>query len=170
MQKIINKTKGFIFNVYPIILSLFIMMLGFSIMFLSGCLDPQVKANASADIDTNVRAKAEIKTDVSAVNASDNSKKEAKMDIENSGSTIEKQSQTSNIGTLSGGAPYLLTAIIVMVILYYRMQIKREKGRIQEEKSDHEFTINLLKEILRKNGNTDAQITKKIETAKINKK
>ena len=151
MIKIINKTKGIILLTYPILISLMIMMTGFCALMFSGCVDFEAKADTK--VDTKVEAK--------VIDASDNSKKEAKMDIKNSGSQIEKQNQTSNIGAFSGGSPYLLAVIVLM--LYYNY---RTFKKINIEKEDHKKTIEMVEEVFAKMSTPDAKISQHIKEKK----
>ena len=155
MIKIINKTKGIILLTYPILISLMIMMTGFCALMFSGCVDLEAKADTS--IDTKVETKVEAK----AIDVSDNSKKEAKMDIKNSGSQIEKQNQTANIGAFSGGSPYLLAVIVLM--LYYNY---RTFKKINIEKEDHKKTIEMVEEVFAKMSTPDAKISQHIKEKK----
>jgi len=159
MTEIINKTKGIILLTYPILISLMIMMTGFCALMFSGCIDLEAKADTK--VDTKVEAKVETKVEAKGIDASNNSKKEAKMDIKNSGSQIEKQNQTANIGAFSGGSPYLLAVIVLM--LYYNY---RTFKKINIEKEDHKKTIEMVEEVFAKMNTNDAKISQHIKEKK----
>lgn len=154
-----KKINGVADSIFPVVFSLMFMLLSFTITIsITGCKMFEAKAN------TNIEGKGLDTSQKNTQSAAGDVKNQAG----NNNNIAEKaKNQTTNNGVFSGGAPYLLTAIIVIITGGFGYLKYKDKLERQEEKEQYENIIEVLKTLLRYEGKAEAEILSHIQKAKL---